>query len=113
MDTANTPEWSYEYLPYTVTDADGTESELPNYRIFPDDSPELYIAETNEHLPGDLQEDHARLITAAPLMQDSLLDIKRLAEKSGDHYTDPFALLDLIAEYARAAILKAAGRAYA
>jgi precorrin-3B methylase len=35
---------------------------------------------------------------------DVLLDIKRLAEKSGDHEADPFALLDLIAYKTRAAI---------
>ena len=72
MVTANTPEWSYEYLPYTVTQEDGTEGDLPNYRIFPDDAPEHYISETNEHLPGELQEDHARLITAAPQLLEAL-----------------------------------------
>jgi len=43
-----------------------------NYRIFPDDNPELYIAETNEHLPGELQEDDTRLITAAPQLLEAL-----------------------------------------
>jgi hypothetical protein len=38
---------------------------------------------------------------------DALLDIKRLAGKSGDHEADPFALLDLIAERVREAIAKA------
>jgi hypothetical protein len=38
---------------------------------------------------------------------DALLDIKRLAEKSGDDEADPFTLLDLIADVARAAINKA------
>jgi hypothetical protein len=37
----------------------------------------------------------------------ALLNIKRLAEKSGDHEADPFALLDLIASEAFAAINKA------
>jgi len=35
---------------------------------------------------------------------DVLLDIKRLAEKSGDHEADPFALLDSIADRVRTAI---------
>ena len=35
---------------------------------------------------------------------DALLDIKRLSGKSGDHGADPFALLDLIADAAQAAI---------
>jgi hypothetical protein len=99
-----TAQWSYEYLPFTVTESDGSERELPNYRIYPDDNPEYYIAETNEHLPGDLQKAHARLVTASPKLLDALLDIKRLAGKSGDHEADPFALLDLIAGYALAAI---------
>jgi hypothetical protein len=42
-----------------------------------------------------------------PYWLDALLDIKRIAEKSGDHEADPFALLDLIAYEARAAINKA------
>jgi len=98
--------WLYEYLPYTMPDPDDTtiDREIPNFRIFPEDEPENYIAETNEHLPGDAQERHARLIAAAPQSLDALLDIKRLAEKSGDHGADPFALLDLIADKARAAI---------
>jgi hypothetical protein len=47
---------------------------------------------------------NARLIAASPKMLDALFDIKRLAEKSGDHEADPWALLDLIAADARAAI---------
>jgi len=70
--TKPTADWSYEYLPYTVTDENGTESDLPNFRIFPDDDPELYIAETNEHLPGDLQETHAQLISTSPQMYAAL-----------------------------------------
>jgi hypothetical protein len=42
-----------------------------------------------------------------PYWIDALLNIKRLAEKSGDHEADPFALLDLIAYEARASINKA------
>jgi hypothetical protein len=42
-----------------------------------------------------------------PYWLDTLLDIKRLAEKSGDHEADPFALLDMIAYDARSAINKA------
>jgi hypothetical protein len=42
-----------------------------------------------------------------PRWLDALLDIKRVAEKSGDHEADPFALLDIIADKARTAITKA------
>jgi hypothetical protein len=110
MTTFVTPAiWHFEYLPYTMLDPNDVtvEREIPSFRIFPEDEPENYIAETNEHLPGDVQEQHARLISAAPQSLDALLDIKRLAEKCGDHEADPFALLDLIADKARAAINKA------
>ena len=71
--TTQSIEWHYEYLPYTVTEADGSERELPNCRIYPlDDSPELYIAETNEDLPGEVQEAHAQLISAAPKLFEAL-----------------------------------------
>ena len=67
-------DWDYEYLPYLMSEhADPSrEKEIPNYRIFPTDDPENYIAETNEHLPGEMQERHARLITAAPDLQEAL-----------------------------------------
>ena len=47
---------------------------------------------------------NARLIAYSPSLLGALLDIKRLAEKSGDHEADPFALLDLIAVKARSAV---------
>ena len=67
-------EWNFEYLPFIVTEADGSERDLPNYRIFPadEDTLEHYIAETNEHLPGDVQEAHARLISSAPKLREAL-----------------------------------------
>jgi hypothetical protein len=71
------------------------------------DDPEHYVAETNEHLTADIQEEHARLIAAAPKMLDVLFDIKSRAQKSGDCDVDPFALLDLILDDALAAILLA------
>ena len=40
---------------------------------------------------------------------DALLDIKRLAGKASDLDTDPYALLDLIAEGVRAALAQAKG----
>lgn len=42
-----------------------------------------------------------------PYWLDTLLDIKRMAEKSGDREADPFALLNLIACEVRRAINKA------
>jgi hypothetical protein len=72
---AHTPlSWGYEYLPCAMTQGEdpSTEVELPNYRVFPWDDPEKYIAETNEHLPGELQEEHALLIAAAPDLFEAL-----------------------------------------
>ena len=103
--TTHIIQWHYEYVPFTTTQDDGREREIPNYRIIPDsDSAECYIAETNESLPGDEQEAHAQLIAAAPTMREALLDIKRLAGKSGETGTCTFTLLDLIADYALSAL---------
>jgi hypothetical protein len=107
MTTAfNSESWTYEYLPYIRTDFEdmSIEVEIPNFRIFPYEDPENYIAETNEHLPGDVQERHARMIVSAPALFDALLDIKRLAGKSDDRGYDPFTLLELIAERALTAL---------
>lgn len=63
-DQQQNTQWDYEYLPYTIFGPE--ERELPNYRIYPPDAPEAYVAETNEDLPGDVQFQHALLIAAAP-----------------------------------------------
>jgi hypothetical protein len=52
-----------------------------------------------------------RIEMAAPALLDALLNIKRLAEKSGDHEADPFALLDLIAGEVHTALAQATGGA--
>jgi hypothetical protein len=66
--------WGYEYMPYLMSESadPSREKEIPNYRIFPWEDPENYIAETNEHLPGDEQEKHALLISAAPDLREAL-----------------------------------------
>jgi len=66
--------WEYEYLPYTMSGSEDSaaEIEIPNYRIFSPNDPEHYIAETNEQLPGDVQEKHARLLSTAPEMFNAL-----------------------------------------
>lgn len=66
--------WGCEYLPYAMSESadPSREVEIPNYRIFPWDEPENYIAQTNEHLPGDVQEKHALLISAAPDLREAL-----------------------------------------
>jgi hypothetical protein len=67
-------DWHYEYLPYGTSESDDMKNvrEIPNFRIFPVDDPEHYIAETNEHLPGGTQERYALLIAAAPQLFDAL-----------------------------------------
>jgi hypothetical protein len=53
---------------------------------------------------GELTHHYGRLFAKAPQMRDNLLNIKRLAERGDDNGCDPYALLDLIAEEARAAL---------
>jgi hypothetical protein len=72
--------------------------------------PDIYIAEIVEsddegRLASPVQrEANGHLIAAAPTMFDALLDVKRLAAKSGDPGSDPFALLELIAYRAQDAL---------
>ncbi len=56
---------------------------------------------------GDTEYRKSRLLDFEGLLLDTLLDIKRLAGKSGDQDADPFALLDLIADKALTAIHRA------
>jgi hypothetical protein len=63
--------WLVEYLPYIKSDPDTPElgEEIPCFRIFPEDDPERWIAQTNEDLPSDVQEE------AALIMADALSKI--------------------------------------
>jgi hypothetical protein len=54
--------WAFEYLPYIAQDG----HEIPCFRIYPEGSPETFIAQTNEDLPHDIQYTNARQIAAAP-----------------------------------------------
>jgi hypothetical protein len=57
---------------------------------------------------GDTEYKKSRTVDFEPqLLLDTLLDIKRLAGKSGDQDADPFALLDMIAGKALTAIRRA------
>lgn len=75
--------------------------------------PRLDATEIHEHARAmfeqELAEEKCNSSPAEPL--DALFRIKHLAEKSGDHETDPDTLLDLIAHEARNAIAKAKGGA--
>lgn len=59
-------------MPYVKTDDNGTDIDIPCYRIFPGEDPEKYICETNEHLSGEEQEKHACMISAAPELFEAL-----------------------------------------
>jgi hypothetical protein len=63
--------WLVEYSPYIKSDPDTPELgvEIPCFRIFPEDDPERWIAQTNEDLPPDVQEE------AALIMADALSKI--------------------------------------
>jgi DNA polymerase IIIc chi subunit len=92
MTSTDTQIWTYEYQPYVAHDPreegihpdpelDPVEREIPCFRIYPEDRPEEYIAETNEHLPRDLQKRYARLIAAAPaLLEAAQLVLERWCE---------------------------------
>jgi|HubBroStandDraft_6_1064221.scaffolds.fasta_scaffold788033_1 hypothetical protein len=61
-------EWLVEYNPYLIRDHSGLsaeERELPCFRIFSEDNPERWIAQTNEDLPRDVQEEAALIMAAA------------------------------------------------
>jgi hypothetical protein len=72
MTITHTTRWSYEYLPFTGTDPDGSEHDIPNYRINSYEDLEGYVAETDENLPDEIQLEHAQLIAAAPHLLDAL-----------------------------------------
>jgi hypothetical protein len=100
-------QWAYEYLPYVGHD----NNEIPCFRIYPEDEPEEYVAETNEHLSHDIQERYALLMTAAPDMFSALkLAESQLSEYcAADDGRDKDAHLALNA--VREAIARATGRA--
>jgi hypothetical protein len=59
--------WLIEYYPYVKFDPTlpGSESEVPSFRIYPEDAPDKWIAQTNEDLPREMQEEAALLIAEA------------------------------------------------
>lgn len=59
--------WLVEYSPYLKSDPDWPEleHEIPCFRIFPEDHPERWIAQTNEDLPREVQEEAAVIMAEA------------------------------------------------
>jgi len=103
--------WGYEYMPYLMSEyADASrEKEIPHYRIFPWENPEHYIAETNENLPGEVQESHARLISAAPDLREALEYFFNIMHDYESSVRKGYVKLAL--EMARTALAKAKGGA--
>jgi hypothetical protein len=66
--------WSYQYAPYQSADA--KKSEIPAFEIFGDDGEK--IADTNECMPRDEQEKHAKLIAAVPELVQQIEDFIEL-----------------------------------
>ena len=56
--------WLVEYAPY-LQKIDGKDREIPCFRIFPENAPEKWIAETNSALPRDIQEENAQIMADA------------------------------------------------
>lgn len=57
--------WLVEYVPYLKSGDDGANHEIPCFRIYPEDDPERWIAETNSDLPLEVQEEAALLVADA------------------------------------------------
>jgi hypothetical protein len=59
--------WLVEYFPYVKSDPDSPElgHEIPCFRIYPEDDPERWIAQTNEDLPREVQEEAALIMAEA------------------------------------------------
>jgi hypothetical protein len=59
--------WLVAYCPYVKSDpnAPEREHEIPCFRIFPEDDPERWIAQTNEDLPREVQEEIAVIMAEA------------------------------------------------
>lgn len=59
--------WLVEYLPYVKSNPDSPElgEEIPCFRIVPEDNPENWIAQTNEDLPREVQEEAAVIMAEA------------------------------------------------
>ena len=59
--------WLVEYCPYLKLDLHSPEPEreIPCFRIFPEDDPERWIAQTNEDLPREVQEEAAVIMAEA------------------------------------------------
>jgi hypothetical protein len=70
-------QWAFEYLPWAAQNG----REIPCFRIFPEEAPEDYIADTNEHLPRDIQEANACLIASAPQLLKAAVRVVSRWEK--------------------------------
>lgn len=58
--------WLVEYRPYLKADLEsGKEHEIPCFRIVSTDNPEVWIAQTNEELPREAQEEAALIMADA------------------------------------------------
>lgn len=107
-DTQPPATWDYDYTPYTLQHPDEThpDCELPHYRIYAESAPDIWIAETNEDLPRDVQESHARLISAAP---DLLHELRKLVHDGEREAAEAGEAETPWLDDARAAIKRAAG----
>jgi len=59
--------WLVEYCPYIKCNPGShrLEIETPCFRVYPEDDPERWIAQTNQDLPAEVQEEAALMIAAA------------------------------------------------
>jgi hypothetical protein len=59
--------WFVSYCPHLECDwaSPGAELEIPCFRIYPEDDPNRWIAQTNPDLPPEVQEESALIIADA------------------------------------------------
>ena len=59
--------WLVEYCPYIKSSLEFpvSEEEIPCFRIFPEGEPDRWIAQTNEDLPREAQEEAALIMARA------------------------------------------------
>jgi len=70
--------WRVEYCPDIKCNLDDPNAgqEIPRFRIYPEDDPERWIAETNPNLPRDVQEEFARKAGLEWIYLDTYDDLK-------------------------------------
>ena len=104
--------WAYEYNPYTVRltgdrDSNAAGTELPAYEVF--DAEGNKVFDTDEDMPGEIQEANACLGAAAPVLLEALeyvratLKLRHLDEATDDEVEEALKIAQTALDQAKAA----------